>query len=83
VVGGVLDIVRSGGGPEASKIWASSCVMSGACIPACSYGVNPRFLLTVARIALAKAARDAAQRRRLGVENIRRLNRRGARGPSR
>jgi Fe-S oxidoreductase len=75
VVGGVLDIVRAGDGPEASKIWASSCVMSGACIPACNYGVNPRFLLTVARIALAKAARDAAQRRRQGVENFRRLSR--------
>ena len=47
VVGGVLDIVRAGDGPEASRRWASSCVMSGECIKACDYGVNPRFLLAM------------------------------------
>ena len=75
VVGGVLDIVRSGDGPEASRKWASACVMSGECIKACDYGVNPRFLLTVARIAMTKVARDVPQRRRQGVEAFRKLNR--------
>jgi Fe-S oxidoreductase len=35
VVAGVLDIVRLGTGPEASRQWASSCIMSGECIKAC------------------------------------------------
>jgi heterodisulfide reductase subunit D len=75
VVGGVLDIVRSGDGPHASKTWASSCIMSGECIPRCNYGVNPRFLLTVARVAVAKAAHAPGERRRQGVAAFRKLGR--------
>src|SRR5215470_12262884 len=75
VVGGVLDIVRSGDGPRASKIWASSCIMSGECIPRCNYGVNPRLLLTVARVAMAKAAHEAGERRRQGLAAFRKLGR--------
>ncbi|TMJ00049.1 MAG: (Fe-S)-binding protein [Alphaproteobacteria bacterium] len=74
VVSGVLDIVRPGAGPEASRNWASSCIMSGECIKACDYGVNPRFLLSVARLAMAKAKGDPVERRRTGVENFRKLN---------
>ena len=54
VISGVLDIVRFGEGPEASRKWANSCVLSGECIKACDYGVNPRFLLTMARVAMAR-----------------------------
>src|ERR1035437_1784725 len=42
VISGVLDIVRTGLGPEASRKWAASCMLSGECIKACDYGVNPR-----------------------------------------
>src|SRR5437588_12862334 len=52
---GVLDIVRMGDGPEFSRKWASSCVLSGECIKVCDYGVNPRFLLNMARVAMARA----------------------------
>jgi Fe-S oxidoreductase len=55
VVAGVLDTLRTGEGPEASRRWASSCVLSGECIKACDYGVNPRFMLSMARIAMVKA----------------------------
>src|SRR5829696_8922588 len=68
IISGVLDIVRSGEGPEASRKWAASCVRSGECIKACDYGVNPRFLLAMARLALAKAESELPDRRRLGVE---------------
>src|SRR5256885_60818 len=74
VVAGVLDIVRLGAGPEASRKWASSCIMSGECIKACDYGVNPRFLLSVARLEMARAKNELPQRRRSGVENFRKLN---------
>ncbi|HEX9465986.1 MAG TPA: (Fe-S)-binding protein [Alphaproteobacteria bacterium] len=75
VIGGVIDIVRSGDGPAASRTWASSCMLSGDCIKACAYGVNPRFLLATARIAMAKAARELPERRRQGVEHFRKLAR--------
>ena len=55
IISGVLDIVRGGEGPEASRKWAASCMLSGECIKACDYGVNPRFLLTMARVAMAKS----------------------------
>ena len=51
VVSGVLDILRFGKGSEESEKWAKACMASGECIKACDYGVNPRFLLTMARLA--------------------------------
>jgi heterodisulfide reductase subunit D len=71
VIAGVLDIVRLGDGPEASRKWASSCVLSGECIKVCDYGVNPRFLLNMARVAMARAKNEPPQRRKLGVDGFR------------
>jgi Fe-S oxidoreductase len=75
IISGVLDIVRSGDGPEASRRWAASCMLSGECIKACDDGVNPRFLLAMARLAIAKAGSELPDRRRLGVEKYRDLGR--------
>src|ERR1700692_4897236 len=75
IIGGALDIVRSGGGPEASRKWAASCMLSGECIKACDYGVNPRFLLAMARLAVARAENELPERRRRGVEKYRDLGR--------
>jgi heterodisulfide reductase subunit D len=75
IISGVLDIVRSGDGPEASRRWAASCMLSGECIKACDDGVNPRFLLAMARLAIAKAGSELPDRRRLGVEKYRDLSR--------
>jgi Fe-S oxidoreductase len=73
VIGGVLDIVRTGAGPDASSRWATACMLSGECIRACDYGVNPRFLLAMARVAMVKAANELPERRRQGVNNFRNL----------
>src|SRR4030095_14736643 len=67
-VAGVLDIVRSGDGPEASRKWASACVLSGECIKVCDYGVNPRFLLGMARVAMARRKDEPSDERRPRVE---------------
>ena len=75
VIAGVLDILRTGDGPEASRQWAGSCTLSGECVRACDYGVNPRFLLAMARLSMAEAARDLPDRRRQGIENFRKLGR--------
>jgi heterodisulfide reductase subunit D len=76
VIAGVIDILRHvegsiGEGNAASRKWASGCLLSGDCIEACDYGVNPRFLLQMARIAMARAADDAVTQRRKGVEGFR------------
>ncbi len=72
VVSGVIDILRDGSGPEASQKWARACMLSGECIEACDYGVNPRFLLAMARLAMAKT-KDPKEQRRLGVEHFRKV----------
>ncbi len=71
VIAGVLDIVRSGDGPEPSKAWAKGCALTGDCIEACDEAVNPRFLLAMARVAMAKQTTELRERRRKGVENFR------------
>ena len=70
----MLDIVRTGAGPDASRKWATACMLSGECIKACDYGVNPRFLLAMARVAMVKAASEHAERRRQGVHSFRNLS---------
>jgi heterodisulfide reductase subunit D len=71
VITGVIDILRTGDGPQASRQWANACVLSGECIKACDYGVNPRFLLAMARTKMTRAANDAPAMRRRGVEVFR------------
>ena len=56
VISGIIDILRTGDGPEASRKWANACVLSGECIKACDYGVNPRFMLNMARVQMAQHA---------------------------
>jgi Fe-S oxidoreductase len=68
---GVLEILRTGTGPEVSRKWANSCVLSGECIKVCDYGVNPRFLLTMARVAMARAEKDPQTQREQGVDGFR------------
>jgi heterodisulfide reductase subunit D len=74
VIGGVVDIVRTGAGNDAARKWANACILSGECIKACDYGVNPRFLLHMARVKMARAAEPAAQRKN-GVDGFRKVAR--------
>jgi heterodisulfide reductase subunit D len=75
VIAGIIDIVRTGEGPQASRKWANACVLTGECIKACDYGVNPRFLLGMARVAMARRKDAAPERRRQGVEGFRKVAR--------
>jgi heterodisulfide reductase subunit D len=75
VISGIIELVRTGQGPEASRTWAASCMLSGDCIKACDEAVNPRFLLAMARVAIAKANNALPERRRQGLEKYRDLGR--------
>jgi Fe-S oxidoreductase len=75
VIGGIIDILRTGEGPEPARRWANACVLSGECIKACDYGVNPRFLLGMARLAMTRRNEQAADQRRQGVEGFRKVAR--------
>jgi Fe-S oxidoreductase len=74
VITGVLDIVRTGRGPEPARKWASACMLSGDCIKACTYGVNPRFLLAVARVQMARTAEQPPDLRRRGLDSFRKMS---------
>src|SRR5258708_8272666 len=52
VISGILDIVRTGEGPEASAKWAAACIRSGECIKASDYRVNPPFILALPPLAI-------------------------------
>jgi heterodisulfide reductase subunit D len=73
VIDGIVDILRRGQGNEAARKWASGCLLSGDCIEACDYGVNPRFLLHMARVAMVHAKADAVTQRKNGVEGFRKV----------
>src|SRR5277367_1588532 len=75
IIDGIIDILRLGAGNEAARKWASGCLLSGECIKACDYGVNPRFLLNMTRVAMARAKDDPATQRRGGVEGFRKVAR--------
>ena len=71
VIGGILDILRGDEGPEASRKWASACMLSGECINACDYGVNPRFLVAMTNVALAKRRSELPELRRRALARFR------------
>src|SRR5262249_11530088 len=75
VISGIIDILKTGDGPEASRKWANACVLSGECIKACDYGVNPRFLLGRARVAMARHRNEPTEQRRQGIEGYRKIAR--------
>src|SRR5437764_12078257 len=75
VIAGIIDILRTGDGPEASRKWANACMLSGECIKACDYGVNPRFLLAMARVAIARSDHELPERRRQGIARFRDVSR--------
>ena len=72
VIAGVIDILRAGEGSPAAKAWAKGCVLTGDCITACPEGINPRFLLAMARVAMAQRRRTSrARAASSGIENFR------------
>jgi heterodisulfide reductase subunit D len=69
IAAGVLSILRGEPHPEASARWASVCSGSGHCIKACQYGVNPRFMLAMAQLAMTRVnAPDV--RRKTGLQGF-------------
>ena len=61
VVSGVIGILRGQGGSPDAERWAQVCSGSGTCIPRCQYGVNPRFMLALARLAMQRRASEEEQ----------------------
>ncbi len=63
IVEGILDLLAGGPGTAEAERWTQVCTNSGKCIPACDYGINPRFMVNMARIAAKTRHGDEAARR--------------------
>jgi Fe-S oxidoreductase len=55
----IVDLVTGGAGNDDAVRWANVCSGSGSCIPACTHGVNPRFMVQLAR-GFARARKEGA-----------------------
>jgi Fe-S oxidoreductase len=73
VTSAVRALIAGEMGSAAAERWASVCSGSGFCIPACPEGVNPRFMLTLARLAIAKR-KTADQQRHVGAVAFRKMS---------
>src|SRR6266567_151833 len=47
--GAIIDLITGGAGNAAAARWSEACSGSGYCIPACKHGINPRFMVQLAR----------------------------------
>ena len=47
--GAIVDLITGGSGNGEAIRWADVCSGSGNCIPACQHGINPRFMVQLAR----------------------------------
>jgi heterodisulfide reductase subunit D len=47
--GAIVDLITGGTGDETAIRWTEICSGSGYCIPACRHGINPRFMVQLAR----------------------------------
>jgi heterodisulfide reductase subunit D len=45
----IVDLIVGGEGNAEAVRWAEACSGSGYCIPACKHGINPRFMVQLAR----------------------------------
>jgi Fe-S oxidoreductase len=55
----IVDLITGGPGSEDAIRWTEICSGSGNCIPACQHGINPRFMVQMAR-GFARRTRDGA-----------------------
>lgn len=65
IAAGTIDLLAGGPGTPQAERWADVCTNSGKCMPACRHGVNPRFMVNMARV---------ASREKLGSDAVRRAS---------
>lgn len=71
---GVRDLLRGNTAPDAAKSWAEACCGSGACLYVCEHGINPRFMLAMAKRAINQS-HAIAPRRKAGKEGFQKMSR--------
>lgn len=64
IVSGVLQVIQGETASSEAERWAQVCSGSGSCIPRCKDGVNPRFMLALARVAMQRRTSAEEQHRK-------------------
>ncbi|MBM85781.1 MAG: hypothetical protein CMM47_07145 [Rhodospirillaceae bacterium] len=75
LVEGVLDILQGKGGLGNAADWATMCCGTGFCTSVCEHGINPRFMLAMARRALSSANTPLDQRKTSGKAAFQKMSR--------
>ena len=52
LVAGVLQGLGGGSGSAEAARWLEACSSSGVCVPACTYGVDPMFMMEMGRVSM-------------------------------
>ncbi|HEY4469888.1 MAG TPA: (Fe-S)-binding protein [Stellaceae bacterium] len=60
--GAIVDLITGGRGNAEAIRWADVCSGSGNCIPACQHGINPRFMVQLARGFARRNATEKAEK---------------------
>jgi heterodisulfide reductase subunit D len=60
--GAIVDLITGGAGNAEAIRWADVCSGSGNCIPACQHGINPRFMVQLARGFARRNATEKAEK---------------------
>ena len=74
LAGGVIDILKGVPHAPEAEVWARKCCGTAHCIDACPEGIDPRFMLTMARRRLNEQG-EADTRRRTGREMFQGMSR--------
>lgn len=69
LAGGVIDILKGEVHAPDAEVWAQKCCGTGKCIDVCAEGINPRFMLTMARRRLNEKG-ETADRRDAGRQSF-------------
>ena len=75
VVDGVVSALKGNAAPSDSRAWMQACTGSGHCIEACPEGINPRQMLTLARVAEREQSAPLNARRKDGAAQYRAMSR--------
>ena len=71
---GIRDILAGKAAPAAAEQWAKVCCGSGNCLNVCTHGINPRFMLNMARRALNQQVAEK-ERRNTGKAAFQKMSR--------
>ncbi len=74
VATGVVDILRTGHGGADAETWASVCCGTGNCLSVCEHGINPRFMLLMARRAMKRELPEL-DKREAGKADFKKMSR--------